>query len=135
MGINRWDPFQDILSLHEKMNRLFEDSIVKGLDTPHFSRGAWTPPIDIYETDTTFVLKAELSGIDKDDVDVRVQENILTVRGVRYPCNELKEDNIYRMERAYGKFARSFTLPNNVAADQINAHLSDGMLEIILPKS
>lgn len=134
MAIDRWDPLQDLLSLHEKMNRLFEDSFAKGLENQYFACGTWTPPIDIFETEGQFVLKAELPGIDKDDVDVRVQDNVLTLKGARYPSDKLKEDNINRMERPYGKFSRSFTLPSNVNADNISAKLKDGILEIILPK-
>ena len=116
------------------MNRLFEDSFSKGLENQYFTCGTWTPPIDIFETESHFSLKAELPGIDKDDVDVRVQDNVLTLKGVRYQCEELKEDNINRMERPYGKFSRSFTLPSNVDSDKISAKLKNGILEITLPK-
>lgn len=134
MTTDRWDPLQDLLSLHEKMNRLFEDSFAKGLENQYFACGTWAPPIDIFETEGQFVLKAELPGINKDDVDVRIQDNVLTLKGARYPSDKLKEDNINRMERPYGKFSRSFTLPSNINADNISAKLKDGILEITLPK-
>ncbi|MHB8174800.1 MAG: Hsp20/alpha crystallin family protein [Nitrospirota bacterium] len=133
MTLVKWDPIRNLVSLQERMNRLFEDSIKSPEDS--VDRGAWTPAVDIYETEKDIVISAELPGIDQDDVDVEVREGVLTVKGERRFEKDVKEENYHRVERAYGRFSRVFTLPKNVDTDKITAHYDKGVLEVRLPKS
>lgn len=134
MTLIRWDPVGSLVSLQEKMNRLFEDSVRRS-DNP-MGGGAWTPAVDIYETEKDIVISAELPGMSESDVDVEVRENVLTVRGERRFGTEVKEENNYhRVERSYGKFSRAFSLPKNVEAERITARFDKGVLEVRLPKS
>jgi HSP20 family protein len=137
MAIVRWEPFRDLVSLQDRMNRLFDQSfrgISRGADEEDWALGAWAPAVDIYEKDGNIVLKAELPGIDPKDVDVRVENNILTLRGERKLDEEVKKDNYHRVERSYGNFTRSFTLPNVVDTEKIKAEFKDGVLRMTLPK-
>ncbi|HKC13129.1 MAG TPA: Hsp20/alpha crystallin family protein [Vicinamibacteria bacterium] len=137
MPIVRWEPFRDLVSLQERMNRLFDDSF-RGINRTGSEEdwvgGAWAPSVDIYEQNGNIVLKAELPGVDPKDVDVRVENNILTLRGERKLENEVKRENYHRLERAYGTFTRSFTLPNVVDTEKIKAEYKDGLLRMTLPK-
>lgn len=141
MAIVRWDPLRDLVMLQDRMNRLFEDSLARtrgegrregqeGLVT-----GLWTPPVDIYETDDAIVMKAELPGIDRKDIQLEVRDGVLTLKGERRFEKEVKQENYHRIERAYGAFARSFTLPNTVQPDKVKARFKDGVLEVTLPKA
>jgi HSP20 family protein len=137
MAIVRWEPFRDLVSLQDRMNRLFDESfrgIGRGTGEDDFSLGAWAPAVDIYEKDGNIVLKAELPGIDPKDVDVRVENNVLTLRGERKFEEEVKKDNFHRVERSYGSFTRSFTLPSVVDTEKIKADCKDGVLRLTLPK-
>ena len=136
MAIVRWEPFRDLLSLQERMNRQFDDSFrgARGSDEDWALGGSWAPAVDIYEQDGNIVLKAELPGIDPKDVDVRVENNTLTLRGERKHDQEVKRENYHRVERTYGAFTRSFTLPNVVDTNNIKAEYRDGVLRMTLPK-
>ncbi|HXB55889.1 MAG TPA: Hsp20/alpha crystallin family protein [Vicinamibacteria bacterium] len=137
MAIVRWEPFRDLIGLQERMNRLFDESF-RGINRTggeeDWVGGSWAPAVDIYEQNGNIVLKAELPGIDPKDVDVRVENNILTLRGERKLENEVKRENYHRVERAYGSFTRSFTLPNVVDTEKIKAEYKDGLLRMTLPK-
>lgn len=137
MALVRWDPLKDLISLQERMNRLFDEALTRTTkgDEETLSRGIWSPAVDIYETEDDIVLKAELPGISKDDVTVEVKDNILVLKGERKFEKDVKEENYHRMERAYGAFQRSFTLPNIVEKDKVKARYKDGVLEITLPKA
>jgi HSP20 family protein len=136
MAIIRWEPFRDLVSLQERMNRLFDESF-RGINRTGSEEdwvgGSWAPAVDIYEQNGNIVLKAELPGIDPKDVDVRVENNILTLRGERKLENEVKRESYHRVERAYGSFTRSFTLPNVVDTEKIKAEYKDGLLRMTLP--
>ncbi len=139
MAIVRWEPFRDLMGLQERMNRLFDDSWRArsggGAQEDDWALGgAWAPAVDIYEKDGAIVLKAEIPGVDPKDVDVRVENNTLTLRGERKFDEEVKRDNYHRVERAYGGFSRSFTLPNVVDTEKIKAEFKDGVLRLVLPK-
>jgi HSP20 family protein len=137
MAIVRWEPFRDLVSLQGRMNRLFDESfrgINRGSAEEDWAQGAWSPAVDIYEKDGNIVLKAELPGIEPKDVDVRVENNILTLRGERRVDQEVKEEHYQRVERSYGAFTRSFTLPTVVDTDKIKAEYKDGVLRMTLPK-
>jgi HSP20 family protein len=132
MAMVRWEPVRDLLTLQDRMRGMIEGSY-RG-DEDWALGGSWAPAVDIYEKDGNIVLKAELPGLDPKDVDVRVENNILTLRGERKFDNEVKRDSYHRVERAYGTFTRSFTLPNVVDTANIKADFKDGVLHVVLPK-
>jgi len=138
MAIVRWQPFQDLPSIQERMNRLFDDSFRglgrSGSEDDWAFGGSWAPSVDIFEHDGHIVLKAELPGIDPKDVDVRVENNVLTLRGERKLDSEVKREDYHRVERAYGKFSRSFTLPSVVDTEKIKADYTNGVLQVSLPQ-
>ena len=137
MAVVRWEPFRDLVSLQERMNRLFEESfrgISHGSNEEEWSVGTWAPAVDIYEQSPNIVLRAELPGIDPKGVDIRVENNVLTLRGERKFDNEVKRDSYHRVERAYGTFSRSFTLPSVIDTEKIQADYKDGVLTVVLPK-
>lgn len=135
MAIVRWDPLRDLVSLQERMNRMFEDSYRgAGRSDDWALGGAWAPAVDIYEQDGNIVMKAELPGVDPKDVDVRLENNTLTLSGQRRLDSEVKQENYHRVERAYGTFTRSFTLPSVVDQGHIKAEYKDGVLKVTLPK-
>lgn len=139
MAIVRWEPFRDLLSLQDRMNRMFDESYRgvsrgTGSDEDWALGGSWAPAVDIYEQDGNIVLKAELPGVDAKDVDIRLENNVLTLRGERKLDNEVKRENYHRVERSYGSFTRSFTLPTVVDQEKIKADYRDGVLRVTLPK-
>jgi len=138
MAIVRWEPFRNLVSLQDRMNRILDDA-VRGVGHSGESDdwalgGSWAPAVDIFEKDGNIVLKAELPGVEVKDVDIRVENNTLSLRGERKLENEVTRDNYHRVERAYGSFARSFTLPNVVDTEKIKADFKDGVLQLTLPK-
>lgn len=129
----RWDPFRDVATLTDRLNRMFNEN--PGLLRTGESYGAWTPPVDIFEKADNLVLRAELPGMKKDDIDVRIENGVLTLHGERRQDTDIEEDNVHRIERVYGSFTRSFALPTTVEASKIQASYKDGILEVLLPKS
>jgi HSP20 family protein len=136
MAVVRWEPFRDLLTLQERMNRMFNESYRgRGASEDDWSLGgSWAPAVDIYEHEGNIVLTAELPGVDPKDVDVRVENNVLTLRGERKWNTDVQRESYHRVERAYGSFTRSFTLPNVVDTTNIKADFKDGMLRLVLPK-
>ena len=137
MQIVRWEPSRDLVSLQGRMNRLFDESFsgsARTNDDDWALGGSWAPAVDIYEKDGNIVLKAELPGIDAKSVDVRVENNVLTLRGERKFDESVSKDNFHRVERAYGTFTRSFTLPTVVDTGKIKAEFKEGVLKLTLPK-
>jgi len=137
MAIVRWEPFRDLVSIQERMNRLFDDAF-RG--NPRASSedewalgGTWAPSVDIFEQDGNIVLKAELPGMDAKDVEIHVENNVLTLRGERKFESEVKREKYHRVERAYGTFSRSFSLPSTVDATRIAAEYKNGVLTVTLP--
>ena len=134
MAIIRWDPFRDMMTLREKMNRLFDDSLSqKGEERDMFTSN-WSPAVDIYETGNELVLTAEVPGIDEKDIEIKVEDNTLTLKGERKFEKETKEENFHRIERSYGSFFRAFSLPNSIDADRIQAEHENGVLRVVMPK-
>jgi len=129
--ITRWDPFRN-LSLQEQVNRLFDSSFKANAENSALT--SWAPAVDIYETENELVIKADLPDIEEKDIDVRVESNMLTIRGERKFEESVKEDNYLRVERAYGSFSRSFSLPNTVDTGAIQANYKNGVLKVQLPK-
>ncbi|MDH3238412.1 MAG: Hsp20/alpha crystallin family protein [Deltaproteobacteria bacterium] len=136
MAIVRWlDPFRDLAAIQDRMNQIFEDALARSRGRDEGLRtGMWTPAVDIYENDEFVVVKAELPGVEKDRISVEVKEGILTLRGERGFDRELKEESYHRIERAYGSFQRSFSLPVSVDQEKVTARFQDGVLEVKLPK-
>ncbi len=135
MAITRWDPFQELNLITNRMNRLFQDSFGPGTSSEEaMTTTGFVPPVDVYEDEHNITLKIEVPGIDQKDIDVRVENNTLTVRGERKFEKEEKEENFHRVERRYGSFYRAFTLPNTVDTDNVNADYDNGVLKIKLAK-
>ena len=132
MAIIRWDPFRDLVNLRDKMNRLFEDA-VRGEEKDLIS-SSWAPAVDIYETENELVLAAEVPGVEEKDVEISVEDNTLSIRGERKFQKETKEENYHRIERSYGSFYRSFTLPSYVDQERIHAEHESGVLKVHMPK-
>lgn len=130
--ITRWQPFRNLANFQEQMNRIFEDTFFRPrTDAP---LTAWAPAVDIFETENELVVKADLPEVSEKDLDVRVENNTLTIRGDRKFEKEVNEDNYLRVERAYGSFTRSFSLPNTVSTETIKADYRNGVLTVRLPK-
>jgi len=135
MTIVRWDPFRNVSTLQDRINRMFDEAFTRSKEfDDDASMGAWRPDVDIYDTDDALIVKAELAGVPKENVTVDVKDNILTIKGERSVDNEVKEENYYRRERSFGSFQRSFTLPAAINPDDIKAVYKDGILEIEIPK-
>jgi HSP20 family protein len=132
MPIVRFDPVREFATLHDRMNRLFGDVYVRDEDVT--VRGSWTPAVDIYETEKhDLVIKAELPDMTREDIEVTVENNTLTLRGERKLPADVKEDQFRRVERRYGAFSRSFTLPTTVDASKVSAEYKHGVLTVRLP--
>lgn len=135
MELIRWAPQRNTWRMYNRMNRIFDDFFAPALGTnDELAVRNWNPTADVYEEDTHYVIKAELPGIDKKDIHIDFENNILVLKGERTEDKELKEENYYRKEMAYGKFQRSFALPEGVDADTIKADYKDGVLKITIPK-
>ena len=131
--ITRWDPFRELATLQDRMNRLFQETAGSG-GTSLTTAGAFVPPVDVYEDEQGLRLKLEVPGIDEKDFDVRIENNVLTVRGERKFEKEEKEENFRRVERSYGSFVRSFSLPTSVDTEKVSAEYKNGVLTVTLPK-
>lgn len=135
MSIIRWEPFRDLVSTHDHFNQLFNGTFARAFgDQQEVSRRAWIPPVDIYETGDSLVLKAELPGINPDDVEIRVEGGTLYLKGERKFEKDAKEENLHRVERPYGKFSRSFLLPSSIDSDRVKAEYQHGVLTLTMPK-
>jgi HSP20 family protein len=131
--LTRWDPFRELNALQQRMNRLFDEQYSGGREES-LTTGAFVPPVDVYEDEHSIQLKLEVPGVDEKDLDIKVENNVLTVSGERKFEKEEKEENFHRVERRYGSFSRSFTLPNTVETDNIQADYDQGVLKIRLAK-
>jgi len=132
MAITRWDPFREVVALQNRMNSLFREMGGEG-ESP-LTTASFVPAVDIYEDPKKVVLKLEVPGIEEKDLDVRVENNTLTVKGERKFDKEEKEENFHRIERRYGSFFRSFSLPSTVDSEHISASYTNGVLKLELSK-
>jgi len=142
MALVRWKPARelaawpsDIFGIQRQMNRMFDSFFNSGMQESDSMLSAWTPAVDIAERDDEYLVKVELPGVSKDDVKVTLESNILTIRGEKKQEKETKNEGYHRVERSYGSFERSFTLPTSVKNDKIDAGYKDGVLIISLPKA
>lgn len=134
MSIVRWEPFRDLLTTQDRFNRLFNHTFSQVFGEEDGKLGTWSPAVDIFETEQNVVLKAELPGIDPKDVEVRVENNTLFLKGQRKFESEVKEENYHRIERSYGSFTRTFALPGTVNAENVSADYKGGVLTLTMPK-
>jgi HSP20 family protein len=138
MSLVRWNPTRelaawpsDLFTMQRDINRMF-DNFFRG---DAATLAAWTPAVDIAESDDDYVVKVELPGVKKDDVKITVEANTLTIRGEKKQEREAKKENYHSVERSFGAFERSFTLPATIQSDRISAAYADGILTVMLPKS
>ncbi len=135
MSMKKWDPFRDLLSIQDRMNQLFNET--RAMQTggrEDFCKGSWSPPVDIYESGSNVVLKAEIPGVSQDEIEIKIEDDTLVLKGERKFKKRTDDENYYRIERSYGTFVRSFTLPNSVDQDGVKATYEDGVLKIVMPK-
>src|SRR3982751_3714785 len=132
--LTRWEPFREFATLQDRMNRLFRESYNDAGQDESLTTSRFAAAVDVYEDEHKITLKIEVPGIDEKDIDIRVENNLLTVHGERKFEKEEKEENFRRVERQYGSFTRSFTLPNTVDAEHVQAHYDKGILKVQLAK-
>jgi HSP20 family protein len=130
--VNRWEPFRGGATLQEQVNRLFGNVLDRSAEESNLT--TWAPAVDIYETEHELVVKADLPEVDPKELDIRVENNLLTIRGERKFEKKVNEDNYLRVERAYGSFSRSFSLANTVNSEAIKADYLNGVLTLTIPK-
>lgn len=130
------DPFRNFRALQQRINRLFEEAFgpLGTFGEESWTLAAWAPACDIYETDNEIVVKMELPEVKREDIQVTLDNNVLTIRGERKFQEEAKRENYHRIERSYGEFMRSFTLPAAIDSSKISADYKDGVLRVVLPK-
>ena len=133
MALVRWDPVRELDSLQSDMNRLF-DSFFQGRQANGTTGRRWIPAMDLVETEGHLVLRADLPGMDEDDLDIEIKGGVLTVSGERKSEHESKSEGFYRVERAFGRFSRSLSLPDGVDAGKVEANFDRGVLEVKIPK-
>src|ERR1700679_2039805 len=134
MAITRWDTYRDVLALQNRMNSLFQDFSRSGNGESELATAGFVPPVDIFEDENKLVLKIEIPGIRQEDIDVRLENNTLAVKGERNFYSEGREENFHRVERRYGSLYRAFTLPNAIDQSTIKADYEAGVLKIELHK-
>lgn len=135
MSMVRWDPFRNMATLQDRINRLFDDAFPRAAEgDEELSSSAWHPLVDIFETDHGVAIQVDLPGVDKEDVSVEVKENVLTIRGERKPDLTVTDDRYYRRERAFGTFQRSFATHTMISPSDIKATFKKGVLRIEIPK-
>ena len=133
MAIVKYNPFRDLRAMQEQMNRLLDMAWNREIGE-ELREGIWQPPVDIYEDESSVVIKAELPGVDQKEIDIRIEDNTLTLRGERKHSQDVKKENYHRVERFYGTFQRSFSLPHTIDQEHVKATCYQGVLTITLPK-
>ncbi|MGA7145359.1 MAG: Hsp20/alpha crystallin family protein [Desulfobacterales bacterium] len=135
MELIRWNPMREMFNVRRQMNHWFDDAFSPmARDDAKLSLWDWHPVVDVYDNDENIVIKAELPGIDKKDINIDVKDGVLTLKGDRSWDNEVKKDKYYRRERSFGRFERAFQLPVDVDPGKISADYNDGILKISIPK-
>ena len=134
MTLVRFDPFRELSTMQDRINRIFGDAYTRRYDDDLTQRGEWLPPVDIYENgNDEIVLKAELPGLQREDIELLVENNTLTLRGERKRDSEIKTEQYHRIERSFGAFSRSFSLPSRIDTEKVRAEFREGVLSITLP--
>jgi HSP20 family protein len=133
MAIVKYNPIRDLRTMQEQMNRLLDMAWNREIGE-ELGEGVWQPAVDIYEDENSVIIKAEVPDIDQKDIEVRIEDNTLTLRGERKHNKEVKKENYHRVERYYGQFQRSFSLPHSIDQEKVKATCDKGVLTITLPK-
>ncbi len=134
MKITKWQPYSDLVNMYDRLNRFFGEDLLDETAKNGLTPSAWRPLTDIYETKDAYVFKVDLPGFKKEDIKVEFTGETLIMRGERKHEEETKNENCHRLERSYGLFERSFTIPKNVDPKKIEAELKDGILLLTIPK-
>ena len=134
MSMIKYDPFRELRGLQDEMNRLFMTNFPRGFNDEEMASGGWTPSVDIYESEDEIVLEAELPGMKREEFEVSIENNVVTLKGSRRFEKKDEGDNYHRVERSYGTFTRSFSLPRSVSAENTKADFTNGVLRVSLPK-
>jgi HSP20 family protein len=132
MGLTQWEPTRNFVQLQDRINKVFTEAFNRS-EEGLMNRGTWIPPVDIYQNGKELVLKAELPDMKKEDIDIAIEEHTLTIKGEKKLDADVKDENVRRIERLYGSFTRSFTLPPTVDASNVSAEYKDGVLTLRLP--
>jgi len=132
--LTRWEPFRELSSLQDRINRAFRESYREGRRDESLTTSSFAPAVDVYEDEHKVTLKIEVPGVDEKDINVNLENNTLTVHGERKIEKEEKEENYRRVEREYGSFTRTFTLPTTVDSEKVSATYDKGVLKVTLPK-
>ena len=133
MTIVKWEPFRDLMALQDRMTRLFDETLSR-VWKEDVARGVWSPPVDILERRNEIVLKIDLPEVSQSEIDIKVEENTLIIQGERKFRKETPEENYLQIERPYGTFRRTFTIPRTIDHEGIKASCKDGVLRVILPR-
>ncbi len=134
MNLIRWEPFREIATLQDRLNRAFGTALGRPEREDEMNLAAWAPPVDIAEEKDRILITAELPGFSEKEIEIQMENGMLTLRGERKFEKETDSKSYHRVERSYGQFVRSFSLPNNVDRDKIKANFSNGLLKVELPK-
>ena len=134
MTIVKWDPFRNVAALQDRINRMFDDSFSQARGEGDMSSYGWRPSVDIYEVEGGIVIKADLPGVDKEDVAVEVKDNLLTLKGIRSEEDDLGDQCYFCQERDFGQFQRTFTLQYHVEPEKIKASFKNGVLKVTIPE-
>jgi HSP20 family protein len=142
MAIVRWNPRRElalfptnVLSMQREINRMFDDFFRSDTDEASLLESEWKPAVDITEEENAYVAKVEIPGVEKEDVKITLQDNVLTIRGEKKAEKKTKDASMHRVERYYGSFQRSFSLPTSVRSDAVGAEYKDGILTVVMPKA
>jgi HSP20 family protein len=133
MTLVKWEPFRDLMAMQDRMTRLIDETLSR-IWKEDMAQGVWSPPVDILERGDEVVLKVDLPGVSQNEIDIRVEEGTLTIQGERKFVKESSEENYVQIERPYGTFRRTFSIPRTIDQESIKASYKDGVLRIILPR-
>lgn len=133
MTLVKWEPFRDLMAMQDRMTRLIDETFSR-IWKEDMAQGVWSPPVDILERGDEVVVKVDLPGVTQNEIDIRVEEGTLTIQGERKFVKESSEENYVQIERPYGTFRRTFSIPRTIDQESIKASYKDGVLQIILPR-
>lgn len=134
MALMKWEPFRDLMAMQDRMARLFDETLSRIWKEEGMVRGGWSPPVDIVERGNELILKIDLPEVSQNEIDIKVEENTLTIQGERKFIKETPDESYIQIERPYGTFHRHFTLPRTIDQEKINATCKNGVLRVVLPK-
>ena len=133
MTLVKWEPFRELMAMQDRMTRLFDETLSR-VWKEEAVRGVWSPPVDIVERENELVLKIDLPEVEQSEIDIRVEENTLIIQGERKFVKEVSDENYIQIERPYGTFRRTFTLPRMIDQEGIKASCNEGVLKVVLPR-